>query len=172
MAKIMLSNQRAIRLRSALRQGILLVTFGVIVGAIFNGLRTDGLPWVGLWSSPSVAVQHLQGLEDVSLGKAWALYKSGQALFLDARDPEAFQKGHLPGAINISHGEAIAFSEEVRASAASGIHIIAYCDGVGCSLSSELACALQEYGIPQVGVLINGWSLWLKAGFPVERGAE
>jgi 3-mercaptopyruvate sulfurtransferase SseA len=172
MAKIMLNNQRAIRLRSALRQGMLLVTFGVIVGAVFNGLRTDGLPWVGLWSSPSVTVQRLQGLKKISLEEAWALYKSGQALFLDARDPGAFQKGHLPGTINIPPEEADVFCEEVMTFVASGKHIIAYCDGEDYSLSSELAWALQKYGVPQVMVLINGWSLWLEAGFPVERGAE
>jgi len=171
MAKIMLSNQRAIILRSALRQGILLVTFGVIVGAVFNGLRTDGLPWVGFWSSSSAAVQHLQGLKKISLEEAWALYKSGQALFLDARDPEAFHERHFPGAINISPEEAEAFCEEALTFAESGMQIISYCDGVACPSSSELAWALQEYGV-KVRVLVNGWSLWLKAGFPVERGAE
>jgi 3-mercaptopyruvate sulfurtransferase SseA len=45
---------------------------------------------------------------------------------------------------------------------------MAYCDGVACSLSAELARAMEERGVPRVKVLVNGWSRWKEAGYPVE----
>jgi hypothetical protein len=40
----------------------------------------------------------------------------------------------------------------------------------GKHLSKQTAQSLQSQGLPVVNVLINGWNLWLKAGYPVAKG--
>jgi rhodanese-related sulfurtransferase len=158
------------RLSRAMWQGIFLVCLGALLAAGFNAIRFGGLPWTGAWSSASLAASQLQGLEEIPLQEAWALYQEGKALFVDARDPVTFYEGHIKGALNCPPGETESYAEEIRVLALSGLVIIAYCDGVDCPLSTELARSLQQSGIPSVKVLVDGWSRWSQAGYPTEKG--
>jgi rhodanese-related sulfurtransferase len=156
-------------IRRAIWQGILLVCFGALLAGGFNAVRTTGLTWKGTWSSASLAASRLQGLEEIPLDKAWSLYQTGKALFLDARDRATFDEGHIKGALHSPPGETESYREEIRVLALSGLVIIAYCDGVDCPLSTELARSLQQAGIPSVRVLVDGWSRWSRAGYPTEK---
>jgi rhodanese-related sulfurtransferase len=98
------------------------------------------------------------------------LYRQGKAVFLDARDPGSFDEGHIAGSLNVPPEEANAHREGVLAMANAGLEIIAYCDGIDCPLSTELARTFQRFGIPSVKVFVDGWSRWRNAGFPVEKG--
>jgi rhodanese-related sulfurtransferase len=157
------------RLSQAIWQGIFLVCLGALLAAGFNAIRPTGLPWTGAWKPASLAASQLQGLEEIPLGEAWSLSQGGRALFVDARDPVTFYEGHIKGALNCPPGEAERYLEEVRVLALSGLVIIAYCDGVDCPLSTELARSLQQSGVPSVRVLVDGWSRWSKAGYPIEK---
>ncbi len=157
-------------LRQGIRQGILLLALGVALGVVWHELVPSPLPWVGLWTPSAVADRHLQGLEEASLDDAWSLHKAGRALFLDARDERSFEMGHLPGALHIPPDQGDAHVPELQALSQAGMALIAYCDGMDCPLSSELARGLQGRGLPAVKVLVNGWSLWQRAGYPVEKG--
>jgi rhodanese-related sulfurtransferase len=112
----------------------------------------------------------MEGLQEIPLDEAWSLHEAGRALFLDARDARAFEMGHLPGALHIPPERAEDHVLELRALAQAGLALIAYCDGVDCPLSSELARSLHERGVSPVRVLVNGWRRWQEAGRPVERG--
>jgi 3-mercaptopyruvate sulfurtransferase SseA len=39
-------------------------------------------------------------------------------------------------------------------------------------LSKETAQALLMRGVPSAKVLVNGWGLWLKAGYPISKGKK
>lgn len=159
-----------LRLRHGIWQGVFLICLGALIAAGFNGIRSSGLPWIGRWSASSVSAYHLQGLQEISLEEVCSLYRQGNAVFLDARDPVSFQQGHIDGALNIPPEEVEDYREEVLATANAGFEVIAYCDGVDCPLSPELARALQRLGIPSVKVLVDGWGRWRNAGCPVEKG--
>ncbi len=158
------------RLSRALWQGIFLVCLGALIGAGFNGIRATGLPWTGVWSPASLAASQRQGVEEIPLAEAWSLYQAGRASFLDARDPVSFYEGHIKGAWSVPPGEAARNLAEIRILARAGLVIIAYCDGVDCPLSTELARSLQQAGVPSVRVLVDGWGRWHKAGYPTEKG--
>lgn len=168
MERASLTEARGVRVRRAVLQGIALLALGMAVGIVVHETRTPTLPWAGSWSPESLAAQHLKGLAEVSLEDATALWREGRALFLDARDPVSYGAGHLPGAMNIPPGEAERSAEEVKVLAEAGLEPIAYCDGVDCPLSPELARRLQAQGVPLVKVLVNGWSRWRQAGLPTE----
>lgn len=160
------------RLRSGMLQGLMLAFSGILAGFLLNEIRGDRIPWVGSWSSSQVADAHLSGLKEVSFVEARALYEAGTALFLDAREPVTFDQGHLPGALNVPPEEAETYAEQIRVLAHAGMSPIAYCDGVDCPLSAELARALQDRGVTLVRVLVNGWSLWREAGLNTEGGGS
>ena len=158
------------RIRTGVLQGVLLTALGVLIGAGVNGIRGAGLPWRGQWSPASVTASYLGNLQEISLAEAWSLYQAGKALFVDARDPLSFQQGHVAGALNCPPGETEAYLQEVLTRARSGLEVIVYCEGVGCSLSPELARTLQKLGVPSVKILEDGWTRWLEAGYPIEEG--
>jgi len=159
-----------LRLSRTIWQGIFLVCLGALLAAGFNSIRSTGLPWTGAWSPASLAASQRQGLEEIPLQEAWSLSQTGRALFVDARDPASFYEGHIKGALNCPPGGAARYLEEIRILALSGLVIIAYCDGVDCPLSPELARSLQQAGVPSVRVLMDGWGRWRKAGYPTEKG--
>jgi rhodanese-related sulfurtransferase len=157
------------RLRRALWQGIFLVGLGALLAAGFNAVRAIGLPWAGTWSAVSLASSKLEGLREIPLAEAWSLSQAGKALFVDARDPMPFYEGHIKGALNCPPGEVKSYLAEIRVLALSGLVVVAYCDGVDCPLSTELARSLQQAGVPSVRVLVDGWSRWSQAGYPIEK---
>jgi len=158
------------RLRTGVRQGIVLIALGLLIGSGFNSFNPKGIPWVGS-KEPEATVMY-EGLQTMSLEEAKTLYEAGVALFLDARDYEAFQKGHLPGALNIPPQEAESRISEIKEMADAGMTVVTYCHGIDCSLAANLAHALQAQGLPSVRPLINGWGDWVDAGYPVEGGGS
>ncbi len=159
-----------LHLSQAIWQGIFLVCLGALLAAGVNALRPNGLAWRDAWSPTSLAASQRQGLKEIPLDEAWSLYQAGKASFLDARDAVSFYQGHIKGAWSVPPGETARNVAEIRVLARAGLVIIAYCDGVDCPLSTELARSLQQDGVPSVRVLVDGWSRWLKAGYPTEKG--
>ncbi len=160
------------RLRIGARQGIALIVLGLIIGSGFNSFNPRGIPWVGSWSKEPEATVAYEGLQVMSLEEARTVYEAGIALFLDARDYEAFQKGHLPGALNIPPQEAESRISEIKEMADAGMIVVTYCHGINCELAANLAHALQAHGLSFVRPLINGWGDWVDAGYPVESGGN
>jgi rhodanese-related sulfurtransferase len=156
--------------RQAIGQGIFLVCLSAILAVGFNAIRPGGLVWRSVWSPAALAAAQRQGLEEIALDEAWSQYQTGRAQFLDARDPVSFYEGHIKGALSIPPEEAGAHLREVRSFAKSGRVIIAYCDGVDCPLSTQLARSLQKDGVASVRVLVDGWSRWRQAGYPIAKG--
>lgn len=130
------------------------------------------IAWVASWSQEDVTARHLEGLQEISLQEACDFHLAGKALFLDARDPGSFAEGHVLGALNVPVSEVEIYSAEISALEEAGMIPVAYCDGVDCPLSAELARALMDRGLKQVRVLVNGWSRWKESGYPVEEARK
>jgi rhodanese-related sulfurtransferase len=102
---------------------------------------------------------------EISAAEAKEKIDSGAPLFvLDVREPDEFEKGHIPKAINIPRGllEFKVASKIPNKDA----HILAYCKSGG---RSCLACStLLELGYKNAVSIAGGWQAWLKEGYPVE----
>lgn len=46
-----------------------------------------------------------QGVKTLSLEQTWTLHAGGQALFIDAREPEEYAELHVQGAVNLPPGD-------------------------------------------------------------------
>jgi rhodanese-related sulfurtransferase len=159
------------RLRRGIWQGVCLGLLAAILAVGFNAVRSSGLPWIGQWPAASAAAS-LQGVGAITLQEAWSHYQEGKALFVDARDPLSFTRGHIKGAWNVPLAEAERSLTEIGILAKAGLAVIVYCDGVDCPLSPELARTLQRRGVPSVKIIVDGWRLWSEAGYPVEGGGR
>ena len=86
-------------------------------------------------------------------------------LVIDARTPETFARGHVPGAINLPYRT---ITLATTASLAREKVVVTYCDGVFCNASTKAAAKLSALGF-RVKEMVDGMSGWTKEGYPVEE---
>jgi rhodanese-related sulfurtransferase len=145
---------------------LLIILVGLAVA--INGLRPGAIALIS--TSPVAANRSNPDLPvtEMPLTEAWEKYKSGTALFIDARSPEDFQAGHIKGAVNLPEQ---AF-DEVFPEKAEEIEkwktLVTYCDGRDCPLGQALAGKLYQLGFKNVSYLVNGWASWRERGLPTE----
>src|SRR5918995_3767761 len=100
----------------------------------------------------------------------------GAVALVDTRDPDRFEKGRIPGAVNVPAGangvdsHTPAFAARISESAG-GKPALLYC-GTG-NRSARAADALtNEHGVAGTRSLIGGIRLWSDLGFPIEGNVE
>jgi rhodanese-related sulfurtransferase len=94
---------------------------------------------------------------------------SGKADFvlLDVRSPALYEKGHVPGAINLPHGKII---ESKLSQFDPNTLFVTYCAGPHCNGAFRGAIRLAKLGRP-VKIMIGGATGWLDDGYTLEPGA-
>lgn len=101
----------------------------------------------------------------ISLSQAYELYRE-KILFVDARDPEEYEDGHIAGAVNLP-----LFHMEKYMGNLSSVDknepIVTYCEGADCDMSIRLGNELFSKGYKKVFVFFGGWEEWQKANYPV-----
>ncbi|MBX7539966.1 rhodanese-like domain-containing protein [Qipengyuania sphaerica] len=85
-------------------------------------------------------------------------------VLLDVRGPEAFAKGHVPGAVHLPHGKIIA--SKMRQFADAGL-FVTYCAGPHCNGAARAALRLAQLGLP-VKTMPGGITGWIDEGFALE----
>ncbi len=98
--------------------------------------------------------------------------ESKSALILDARPSGFFERGHVPGALNLARDD---FARDYRhlspvLKRLGDKPIIVYCSGGDCHDSRLVANALLTLGLSNVSVFTGGWEAWSAAGLPESSG--
>ena len=108
----------------------------------------------------------MTGAMSVNLEFAKYHFDASSAIFIDARDPEEYESGHIQNAINIPYDYYEDYEDIIDELDDSGIYII-YCSGGECSLSIDLADYLyNEKLIDKLLIFEGGWPEWRDAGYP------
>jgi rhodanese-related sulfurtransferase len=86
-----------------------------------------------------------------------AARKAGENItVIDARSPEAFQREHIPGSINVPHRT---MSAETTKHINKDALVVTYCDGIGCNGSTKGALNMLKLGFrvkELIGALTGG----------------
>ena len=93
-----------------------------------------------------------------------ALGKGENIVVIDTRKKEAFDREHIPGALNLPHRN---MSVESTAKLSKEFLYVVYCDGIGCNASTKGAFNLTKLGF-KVKELIGGLEWWKKDGYATE----
>jgi len=109
-------------------------------------------------------------LTRITLDEASAAFMDESALFIDARERDLYDIGHIPGAINVPWEEIQYENSMIAELVPPGFELITYCDGSDCDASVLLAGVLVEKGFENVRVFFGGWVEWEDAAYPVEEG--
>ena len=122
---------------------------------IVRAILISGLCGIAVNGYCEIATISAEKLNEI-LGK-----KTEKLTVVDVRGGHDFEKGHIPGAINVPLATINTYGFAKKKI------LVLYCGGVDCSLSSKAAKILIDRGYKDVRVLTGGLPAWERKGFPV-----
>lgn len=91
--------------------------------------------------------------------------RAEQLILLDVREPDEYQRGHLPGAISIPRG--VIEGQAPQMLRDPGVEIVVYCaSGMRSTLAAD---TLQQMGYENLRSLAGGFRGWSEIGGAVDR---
>ena len=102
----------------------------------------------------------------VNMEFAKYLFDTKSAVFIDARDSEDYDAGHIENSVNIPFDYYEDYEEVIDSLDTADVYVI-YCSGDECSLSMDLAYYLfNELLFEKVLIFEGGWPQWRDAEYP------
>tara|TARA_A100001037_G_C15082779_1_gene605085 strand:+ start:522 stop:998 length:477 start_codon:yes stop_codon:yes gene_type:complete len=148
-------------------QVFILLVLSSLFSLFLNGIRSDGIPLLAkeldVAETIEISVDEPQLLA-ISLKQALDLYNKG-TVFIDAREPEYYNDGHIMGSWNIPFFFELTFKLDSLQGKDSPVVI--YCDGKECGSSEDLAYELQGEGFTNLYVFKGGWTEWSQNDHPI-----
>lgn len=102
-------------------------------------------------------------IREIDAPGAIAAHGDSSIIFLDIREPNEWNLGHVPGAVHIPRGQ---LEGKVEGAIDRGKRVVVYC--AGGSRSALAADTLQQMGYDQVESLRGGFRGWAEGGGEVE----
>lgn len=153
-----------------------IVLISVIIALVFNYFSVKGIPLIKTSeklniASDSVLFSHIYSDTSttvaVTTDQMSRIVKAGNALIIDARNSEAYVKGHIPTAINIPFLDVFNYVEIIQPIPRDTL-IVIYCEGVHCELSKNLAQFLKGMNFTRTFIYHDGIEVWNAQSLPIE----
>ena len=107
------------------------------------------------WQSPVPASEQVT----VDLARSWG----DNAIWVDARPQEDFDRDHVPGAILLNEDRFNELLPQFLAAWSPDKKVVVYCSTQSCNLAIEVARRLRnEAQLKNIFVLQGGWEEWLE----------
>jgi rhodanese-related sulfurtransferase len=147
-----------------------LLCMAAAAAAVWNARLPLGIAWL---PSPGNRVGIPRAFEnrlpEINAAEALTLYQAGEALFVDSRDSQDYDKDQIPGAVNLPQREWAKLWPKMRERIPRDRLLVLYCYGAHCGLSTRQGKALLEEGYDKLVILDYGWAAWTKAGNPTVK---
>jgi rhodanese-related sulfurtransferase len=139
--------------KALLRQSAVLVVLALLPAAVQALYLRDKIPW-----QARVAESDLVA---VDVARSWG----ADAIWVDARPTDEFERDHVPGAVSLNEdrwGEALA--EFLAKAWSPEKKIVVYCSAASCNLAEDVARRLREEAkLPnEIRILKGGYEAWLE----------
>jgi len=98
----------------------------------------------------------------------------GRVVFVDARDPEHYQNGHIPGAYQLDPYHPEREMGDVVPACQTAEQVVVYCTGGECEDADTTALLLRDAGVSAKKIFVygGGFTEWQAAHLPLETGAR
>ena len=149
-------------------QIIVIAITSTVLSLTLNAVRSDGIPLLAEELAVAEEIEYDAAeprLLAITLDQALELYQKG-TVFVDAREPEYYQEGHIKGAWNIPFFLELVF--KLDSLQGKDAPMVIYCSGDECGSSEDLAYELQAEGFSNLLVFKGGWTAWNTSGHPIE----
>lgn len=128
-------------------------------------------------ADPVVARLKEKGLQVVDGNQASQLfhdplYQQGGIIFIDARNDEHYQSGHVPGAYQFDNYHPENYMGTIYPLCQAAQKIVVYCNGGNCEDSQFAALTLRDAQVPneKLFVYTGGITDWTNRGYTIELG--
>ena len=108
------------------------------------------------------------GYKIISIEQFDRLRKEKRALILDAREPDEFKEGRIPGAINIPYLEVDSYFPKL-ADYPHDTLIVVYCSNLECPLGRGLTEFLVQMEFKKLYLFDEGYDYWEREDMPIEK---
>ena len=164
----------------AVKQALTILVLAIILGLGINLVSPNAVDYIGKYreissgDGPIVPPEASEGDPPfIDINVAQMEHAAGQTMFVDARDPEEFVCGTIPGSINIPFeympSENLAgYIDSCLGHVDKDTPIIVFCGGEECDLSLHLARNMQEMGYTSLAIFFGGAREWQNVGFEME----
>src|SRR5262249_28341414 len=146
-----------------------------------EGLRMAGVPEgpgidLGLADykrliSKKAGEYHVLGAPEIDAQTAKALHDRGGVIFIDVRSHGDYDRGHIPGADNLSPAASLS-KEGLATVAGKEDAIVFWCMGKYCPYSAYASAEAVLWGYTRVYGFAGGFPAWQDAGYPTETTAS
>jgi rhodanese-related sulfurtransferase len=120
-----------------------------------------------------------KGLQELKRSQAEILFhdprdQDGRIVFVDARDEDHYQEGHIPGAYELDPYHPEKELGTVLPICQAAAEIVIYCTGGDCEDGDTAAILLRDAGVPARKLFVygGGFTEWEAGHLPVETGAR
>ncbi len=153
------------KLTSIFIQTLLILVIGIGIGFLVNATSSDPLPLV----REEVTQQEIEERwETAAAEEVFQHFEEGTAIIIDARDPNEYDAGHIPGSINLPETGFLEAFQEYGESLPREIPLIVYCQGGDCDQSHAVLEQLESFGFEELILYQEGWNGWKEKGYPTE----
>ena len=149
-------------------QIIVITITSTVLRLTLNVVRPGGIPLLAKELAVAEEIEYDTAeprLFAITLDQALELYQKG-TVFVDAREPEYYQEGHIKGAWNIPFFLELVF--KLDSLQGKDAPMVIYCSSDECGSSEDLAYELQAEGFSNLLVFKGGWTAWNGSGHPIE----
>lgn len=166
--------------KTIFQEAIAVLIFSIVVAIGFNYLsgrdimikeksvEKELVPDSILFNSKTIVPDSV-AKRGISLRQLRHLIQTKSAVVIDARNSEAYEKGHVPSAINVPFLNMFDYIAALSSMPADTL-IIVYCEGINCELSSNLAASLKSMSFTRIFIYQDGIEGWQNANLPEEFG--
>jgi rhodanese-related sulfurtransferase len=127
----------------------------------------------------AIARLKAKGLQVVTLEQMEKLlhdpgYATGSIIFVDARDDDHYQAGHIPAALQLDYYHPDKYLPAVVTASQAARQVVVYCTGGDCEDSEMTAIMLRDGGVPNQKLFVysGGMNEWEARQEPIETGAR
>jgi rhodanese-related sulfurtransferase len=167
--------ERVMMKKNWILQIIIILVISTVTALTVNSIRTGGIALVGNWpirpstgEGPIIPPSAEAGDPPfVTLEDAVTLFQSPHIIFIDARDVEDYDYGHISGSINIPYDYLDEYWESVIDTLDRDREYVIYCSGGECESSLLLGRYLDELGFFNLHIFYGGWEEWEINGLPI-----
>ena len=165
---------KRIFIQNSLFQVLFFLIISIVIGLGNNWLRDDSILLLAKTKKLTIAttddlLSDIAGesvLKAIDLAQARKFYFE-DVVFVDARDLEYYEEGHIPGAWNSNDFMELIF--RLDSLQGKDRSIVTYCDGDDCGSSEDLAYDLKNEGFTRIFIFVGGWSEWQQADYSIEK---
>jgi len=157
------------------KEVVVILFLSSVCGLLFNAFSTNGINILdNPWSRKVVASSNHEKdpISFIGFERACQFIDNQEGIILDARNPQEYAEGHIPGALLLCFYTMKEVYPKLEAQLHAAPALLTYCSDCNCDDSEFLANELLSLGHMPIMVYKGGIEDWKARQMPIARGIK